>query len=74
MRTAQNGRCLICGEGSRRLEIDHCHTTGRVRGLLCIYCNTGLGRFKDNPALLARAIAYLTDHSSAAKLTRPFPV
>lgn len=64
------GKCAICGEveaqlirGKRvRLAVDHCHDTGLVRGLLCMKCNTGLGSFKDDPALLHAAISYLTKH------------
>ncbi len=58
---AKNG-CNICGsEGSpnRRLTIDHCHTTDRVRGVLCDRCNVGLGCFADNRERLAVAISYL---------------
>ena len=62
----QNEVCLICGlkaGGGRgpksRLAVDHSHETGRVRGLLCNNCNNGLGRFKDDPALLSKAIEYL---------------
>lgn len=51
MLAAQNGKCLICetntpGKNSKHFHIDHCHTTGRVRGLLCAYCNTGIGWFE----------------------------
>ena len=54
----QQGRCALCAaEGE--LVVDHCHTTGRVRGLLCRLCNSGLGMFKDDTAVLAKAIAYL---------------
>lgn len=61
----QNGRCKICStletgrKLSARLSVDHCHKTGKVRGLLCFHCNSGLGKFKDNPKVLENAIQYL---------------
>jgi Recombination endonuclease VII len=42
-----------------RLHIDHDHVTGRVRGLLCLHCNTSLGLFGEDPALMDRAADYL---------------
>lgn len=59
---SQGGRCAICGglNDSRRLAIDHCHNTGKIRGLLCRACNTGLGSFRDDPHLMLSAIAYLS--------------
>jgi hypothetical protein len=42
-----------------RLNVDHCHVTGKVRGILCNSCNNGLGRFRDNPDLLLKAADYL---------------
>jgi hypothetical protein len=65
MLKAQGGRCAVCGaeepKSGRmlRLNVDHCHATGTVRGLLCTNCNHGIGKFKDDPALMRAAIAYL---------------
>lgn len=65
MEQSQGGRCAICGghqvDGERDLAVDHHHGTGKVRGLLCGNCNRGVGMFADDPALLARAITYLTE-------------
>ena len=64
----QNGGCAICGKteepDGRRLAIDHCHTTGKVRGILCNNCNNGLGSFGDNIEGITKAIQYLK-HSLA---------
>ncbi len=53
--------CEIChrAPGKRVLNLDHDHKTGDFRGWLCSNCNTGLGLFRDNVALLAAAISYL---------------
>ena len=59
LRDNANNRCQICGNEDFRLAIDHCHTTGKIRGMLCGNCNNGLGRFKDNVKYLKKAIAYL---------------
>ena len=58
---SQHGVCAICGTGpnGENLAVDHCHESGKVRGLLCQSCNTGLGRFRDNTDFLANAIEYL---------------
>lgn len=64
----QEGKCAICGfvfpgidTGNRVLSphVDHDHVTGKIRGLLCSSCNTGLGRFKDSVARIQKAIWYL---------------
>ena len=66
----QDNCCAICGvhatedkanrwDGTGSLNVDHCHETGLVRGLLCSQCNQGLGRFKDNIESLKKAIWYL---------------
>lgn len=57
----QVGRCAICGKYVEypRLFVDHNHETGKVRGLLCLQCNTLLGHAHDDTTILARAITYL---------------
>jgi len=66
---AQSGLCLICklpARGKRqqaRLQVDHCHTTGLVRGMLCAPCNTALGLMK-SPETLRAAADYLEAHGS----------
>lgn len=68
MEARQDYRCAICrqpektGRGGtiRRLCIDHCHTTGRVRGLLCSDCNQGIGKLGDDASRILRAYEYLS--------------
>lgn len=56
----QDGVCAICkNESLMSLSVDHNHTTGKVRGLLCGMCNTGLGYFRDNAESLKNAALYL---------------
>lgn len=74
MLSDQGGKCAICGtdnplgEGNttaRRsfsFSVDHCHDTGKVRGLLCNTCNRGLGFFRDRVDLLQKATRYLESH------------
>jgi hypothetical protein len=73
MITDQKGICLICErhvtECRQRLNVDHDHITGKVRGLLCGPCNAALGIFQDDIEILKRAVAYLEYNSS--KNTRP---
>jgi len=59
MLEAQQGRCAICERPMDQPHVDHCHDTGKVRGLLCSSCNNGLGRFADDPARLRAAATYL---------------
>lgn len=60
----QQGLCKICKTFPERLVIDHCHETGEVRGLLCHYCNVGLGWFRDSTDSLKSAIKYLNSTES----------
>lgn len=68
------GQCRICGTRNMGLCVDHDHTSGQFRGILCRSCNTGLGHFKDSVLLLARAIIYLLSNrlSQFAKSTLKF--
>lgn len=63
MHDAQKGCCAICGihesKLAKRLHTDHCHMTGKVRGLLCAKCNTSLGQFEQKPERLLIAHRYL---------------
>ena len=62
--TQQNNRCAICSTPlvtGRHCHVDHCHTTGKVRGLLCSHCNLMLGHAKDSVEILQKAIKYLHD-------------
>mgnify|MGYP000917389787 FL=1 len=68
MLAAQGGRCRLCGarlDGARGAfvpHVDHCHTSGRVRGLLCHHCNVLLGHAKESPTLLRAAANYVEDN------------
>ena len=55
---AQGGVCAICKAAEAR-HVDHSHRTNRVRGLLCLNCKQGIGRFEDDVSTLRRAIRYL---------------
>lgn len=60
---AQGGRCAICREPARRtLNVDHDHSTGMVRALLCHGCNTGIGHFGEDVIVLQAALDYLKAH------------
>ena len=73
MHLTQNGKCAICdqpetqmrGGKVKALAVDHNHTTGVVRELLCCDCNTGIGKLKENRNVLIAALKYLDKHSGA---------
>lgn len=55
----QKGLCAICQKSFAKLFIDHCHKTEKIRGLLCVKCNAGIGQFEDNVEFIKRALEYL---------------
>ena len=62
---SQNNSCKVCGTHAKnnikgKLYIDHCHTTGKVRGLLCMKCNSALGLLNDDKTLVQKLIDYLS--------------
>lgn len=63
MFTDQHNMCLICKTNIAPFDfnshVDHCHTSGEIRGILCGHCNRGIGCFLDNPAFLRSAALYL---------------
>jgi hypothetical protein len=64
MNEDQKEVCKICGNKcmtGRELSVDHCHKTGKIRGLLCSKCNSGLGSFQDNVENMLKAIEYLKE-------------
>jgi hypothetical protein len=69
MESVKGSVCWICGtddpgRGRKSMCVDHCHSTGVVRGLLCFDCNEAIGRFDDDVELLLKAIEYLEASSS----------
>lgn len=67
----QKGLCAICAgpPDGDRLFVDHSHTTGRVRGLLCRSCNSGIGQLKDSVVLLKKATRYLVEQEALESKT-----
>ncbi len=62
MIAAQGGLCLICLKAPA-VHVDHCHATGKVRGVLCFNCNLAIGKLGEDPDTLRRAISYLEGHA-----------
>ena len=73
---SQCGRCAICavpmeprGKSVNSVAVDHNHSTGQVRALLCTQCNRGIGCLKDSPEVLEAAARYLRSHGSYSEKT-----
>ena len=58
LKRAQRGLCAVCRTAAAT-QVDHDHTTGKIRGILCLHCNAGMGAFEDDPGIILRAIEYL---------------
>jgi len=71
IRSNENYQCMICGvseeEMDKKLDIDHCHSSGKVRGVLCNPCNRMLGNAQDNINILKAAIEYLEKNAAGYK-------
>lgn len=69
MLSDQNGCCKVCSVKFDMLitslgpNVDHCHKTNKVRGLLCINCNTALGKLKDDTKIMQKLIKYIKEHN-----------
>ncbi|MBT2527193.1 endonuclease VII domain-containing protein [Streptomyces sp. ISL-99] len=70
MISTQVGVCSIC-LAAPAVHVDHCHETGRVRGVLCFNCNSAIGKLGDDPDTLRRAIAYLEGNAWKPTLVAP---
>lgn len=68
MLLGQGGRCAICHDDTpahpRGWNVDHCHSTGKIRAILCTHCNRLLGGAKDNINTLLAAVEYLREHAT----------
>jgi hypothetical protein len=60
----ENASCALCGH-DKHLVIDHCHSTGKVRAVLCSWCNSMLGFARDNAELLEAGATYIREHKEA---------
>jgi Recombination endonuclease VII len=65
--SAQGGLCALC-EVRPATQVDHDHKTGKVRAILCLHCNAGMGAFKDDPDIIESAIKYLERNDGFASM------
>ncbi|KPI16302.1 Recombination endonuclease VII [Actinobacteria bacterium OK074] len=70
MVVSQRGLCVICLKAPA-VHVDHCHETGRVRGVLCFNCNSAIGKLGDDPDAVRRAAAYLEGNAWKPTLVAP---
>lgn len=60
---SQGGLCAICQQPLEKVHVDHCHTSGEVRGLLCPQCNSGIALLREDPRIINAAARYVVRHS-----------
>ena len=70
MVASQTGLCVICPKVPA-VHVDHCHKTGRVRGVLCFNCNSAIGKLGDDPDAVRRAAVYLEGNAWKPTLVAP---
>jgi hypothetical protein len=70
MVVSQMGLCVICLKAPAA-HVDHCHKTGKVRGVLCFNCNSAIGKLGDDPDIGRRAVAYLEGNAWKPTLVAP---
>ena len=75
MLNAQDRKCKICDDDEKTtrnetLVVDHCHSTGKVRGLLCHKCNAGHGQYDDNLTIMCDSATYVAEHRNIFDLIK----
>jgi coenzyme F420-reducing hydrogenase gamma subunit len=73
LKVRQKYMCMICKKTVARLDVDHCHATGRVRALLCRGCNAAIGYAGENSARLRAMADYVEHHAEISSLIGPLP-
>jgi hypothetical protein len=71
IKDSQGGVCAVCGngqgqDGRKYLDVDHCHRTGKVRGLLCSHCNRALGLLSEDQSRIRKLADYIQGHHETA--------
>lgn len=62
MHEAQGGKCFVCDDSYEILHVDHCHSSGKVRKLLCSKCNQALGLLREDVSIMKEMINYVENH------------
>lgn len=70
MRKEQGGSCAICTKPCKKMVVDHDHVTGQIRGLLCMGCNSAIGKLGDTPEGVQRAVDYLVRGKASTRIAK----